>query len=164
LIEIKAEARDLAQNGRGKGELTMYSNILVAVDLAHGAVADRILRVARRLVGAEGRVTALYVAEAMPDFIIHQLPADASEAHRTDARGRLDALVAAADPAAEVVVRQGAAAAMILEEAGARNADVIIVGSHRPGLRDYLLGSTASRVVRHAACSVLVDRDGALTP
>jgi len=36
--------------------------------------------------------------------------------------------------------------------------DLIIVGSHKPGLQDYLLGSTAARVVRHAMCSVLVGR------
>jgi nucleotide-binding universal stress UspA family protein len=44
----------------------------------------------------------------------------------------------------------------IAEEAGA---DLIVVGSHRPAMGDYLLGTNASRVVRHAGCSVLVARD-----
>jgi len=34
----------------------------------------------------------------------------------------------------------------------------IVIGSHKPGLRDYLLGSTAAKVVRHAACAVHVKR------
>lgn len=37
-------------------------------------------------------------------------------------------------------------------------ADLIVVGSHRPAMKDYLLGTNAGRVVRHARCSVLVAR------
>jgi universal stress protein F len=33
------------------------------------------------------------------------------------------------------------------------------VGSNRPAMKDYLLGTNASRVVRHARCSVLVARE-----
>jgi nucleotide-binding universal stress UspA family protein len=36
---------------------------------------------------------------------------------------------------------------------------VIVLASHRPELKDYLLGPNAARVVRHAKCSVLVVRD-----
>jgi len=38
-------------------------------------------------------------------------------------------------------------------------ADLIVVGSHRPAMKDYLLGTNAARVVRHARCSVLVARE-----
>ena len=37
-------------------------------------------------------------------------------------------------------------------------ADLIVVGSHRPVMSDYLLGSNAKTIVRHAQCSVLVVR------
>jgi universal stress protein F len=33
-----------------------------------------------------------------------------------------------------------------------------VIASHRPGIQDYFLGSTASRVVRHANCTVHVMR------
>ena len=36
--------------------------------------------------------------------------------------------------------------------------DCIVIGSHKPGFSDYLLGSTAARVVRHAPCAVHVHR------
>jgi|TARA_R110002072_G_scaffold19100_32_gene71251 nucleotide-binding universal stress UspA family protein len=36
--------------------------------------------------------------------------------------------------------------------------DLIVMASHRPELSDYLLGPNAARVVRHAACSVMVVR------
>ena len=35
----------------------------------------------------------------------------------------------------------------------------LVVGSHRPMIKDYQLGTNAARVVRHACCSVLVARD-----
>ena len=44
------------------------------------------------------------------------------------------------------------------EEASDWNADLIVVGSHRPVMSDYLLGSNAKTIVRHAQCSVLVVR------
>lgn len=38
------------------------------------------------------------------------------------------------------------------------NADMVILGAGRDELKDYLLGPSAARVVRHANCSVLVVR------
>ena len=36
--------------------------------------------------------------------------------------------------------------------------DAIIVGAHRPELRDYLIGPNSARVARHATQSVFVIR------
>ena len=47
----------------------------------------------------------------------------------------------------------------ILRAADKLRADVIVIGSHRPELKDYLLGPNAARVVRHAKQSVYVVRD-----
>lgn len=47
----------------------------------------------------------------------------------------------------------------ILGTAKEAGADLIVIGSHRPAMKDYLLGTNAGRVVRHANCSVLVVRD-----
>jgi len=49
--------------------------------------------------------------------------------------------------------------AEILGAAEAAEADLVVVGSHRPAMKDYLLGTNAARVVRHARCSVLVARE-----
>jgi nucleotide-binding universal stress UspA family protein len=46
----------------------------------------------------------------------------------------------------------------ILRVAADLKADLIVMGPHRPEMKDYLLGTNASRVVRHAACSVLIVR------
>ena len=57
-----------------------------------------------------------------------------------------------------IEVRKGASYHGILEYADDNEIDLIIINSHRPGLQDYLLGSTAAKVVRHAKCAVLVER------
>jgi nucleotide-binding universal stress UspA family protein len=139
----------------------MYASILVAVDLEHGAVGERILRLARHIVGPDGRTTLLYVAAVLPDFMMAHVSREALEAHHAEERAKLEALARAADPQAAVVVRQGGAPATIIEEARTLSVDAIVLGSHRPAPRDYLLGSTAARVVRHAQCSVIVDRGSA---
>lgn len=46
----------------------------------------------------------------------------------------------------------------ILRAADKLNVEVIVIGSHRPELKDYLLGPNAARVVRHAKQSVYVVR------
>ena len=46
----------------------------------------------------------------------------------------------------------------VLKEAAAMNADLIVVGSHSPNWSTYLIGSNATKIVRHALCSVLVVR------
>jgi len=58
----------------------------------------------------------------------------------------------------ETVVRIGAVHRQIVRLAEERNVDVIVMESANPKVQDYLLGTTASHVVTHAACSVYVVR------
>lgn len=72
---------------------------------------------------------------------------------------RAAATVAAARVTTETVVREGDARSVIVDEAEAWGADLIVVGSHgRTGLKRWLLGSVAQAVVGHAHCSVEVVR------
>jgi nucleotide-binding universal stress UspA family protein len=60
----------------------------------------------------------------------------------------------------EAELRVGTPYKEIVEAAGENNADLIILGTRgRTGLAGMLIGSTAERVVRHAACPVLVVRE-----
>ena len=70
----------------------------------------------------------------------------------------LAAKVDLTDGAVTSSVRFGSVYQEILAHAGKFGADLIIVASHKPNVGDYLLGTTAARVVRHAACSVFVVR------
>lgn len=61
------------------------------------------------------------------------------------------------------VVRTGNPHHEILEEAGEKNVDLIIVATHgHTGVEHMLFGSTADRVVRHAHCPVLTVRPEAV--
>ena len=56
----------------------------------------------------------------------------------------------------DAVVREGQAAAEILNQAASMNADLLVIGTHgRSGFERLLLGSVAERVLRKASCPVL---------
>nr|MBC8445409.1 universal stress protein [Rhodospirillaceae bacterium] len=63
------------------------------------------------------------------------------------------------DIGAEACIAEGSVYSAILKTAKKMNSDLIIIGSHRPTMGDFLLGPNAARVVRHAECSVLVVRN-----
>ncbi|MDH3667858.1 MAG: universal stress protein [Paracoccaceae bacterium] len=134
----------------------MYQSILVPVDLSHPDAARKILSLARKTGGPDCRVMALNVIEEIPGFIAAELPEGLVARNVADAQETLSAM--AADIGAEHEVRIGHASTTILDYASDMGADLIVLASHRPGIEDYFLGSTAARVVRHAACSVLVSR------
>ena len=58
---------------------------------------------------------------------------------------------------AEVVIKEGHPAEMIIDTAKEIGADMIVVGSHgRHGAKMFFLGSVSAKVVEHAPCHVLV--------
>lgn len=136
----------------------MYSNILVPIDLAHGDIGEHILKLARHVGGPDAKITVLTVMDDIPAFIAAQIPDEVVATHHADVRDSLAALVDAAEGTAMITIRKGSPGTVILDEAKKIGADAIFLGSHRPDYSDYLIGSTAARVVRHAQCSVVVDR------
>lgn len=135
----------------------MYKNILVPVAVDHGPQLGDILAIARALLASGGKITVLTVAEAIPPYVAQYLPEDQEGRTRETIRSQLAADVAAAGDV-EVRVVTGHAGMTIVDYAGTHGVDCIVMHSHRPGLKDYFLGSTAARVVRHAPCSVHVVR------
>ena len=136
----------------------MYSKIVVAVDIGHGELGRMLIDKAVQLLDEGGEVRLLYVLDEVPSYIAAELPQDLSERRNAEARVELKALAQAAGVKAQIEVRTGAAAGQILQCAEDNEADLIMIASHRPGLSDYFIGSTAARVVRHAQCSVLISR------
>jgi nucleotide-binding universal stress UspA family protein len=135
----------------------MYRNILVpiAIDTEHDP--SRSLEIARVLAAPEARITLLHVIEHAPRYAMSYMPQDLVEETRLGLAAELDRLAATLPNAAgEVVV--GHSGRSILDWVEANVPDLIIMESHRPGMQDLLLGSTASHVVRHAPCSVHVLR------
>jgi len=135
----------------------MYNTILIPVDFAHEEQSLQSLEKAQELVG-DGGIILLHVIEEIPSFILTQLPDNIDLEKSSDAQKGLEELSQKAGVKARVEVRKGGSYNAILESANENNVDLIIINSHRPGVQDYLLGSTAAKVVRHATCPVLVER------
>ena len=136
----------------------MYDTILVPIDLSHKHNGVKVTKIAKKLINNGGEIILINVLEDVPTYIEAELPQDLRENTKKEALLQLTRIAKENGIGSNVQVRSGHAASSILEAAESYNADLIIVASHRPGLLDYFLGSTAARIVRHAQCAVLVDR------
>ena len=136
----------------------MYKNILVPIDTGHVVEGKSIIDLAIQHAADDAKITLLNVVEDIPNWAAVNLPADLIDKSIDTVQSELKAIVNASGIKMDVEVRTGHSYNTILDVAEEKNADLIIVASHRPGLQDYLMGSTAAKVVRHATCSVLVVR------
>jgi nucleotide-binding universal stress UspA family protein len=141
----------------------MYDRILVPVDLDQPSSWEKALPIAveySQIFGAD-----LHVATVLPDFgtgvVGAYFPPDFEEKANNEAREKLARLVRERVPdnlEPDCHVVHGTVYDKILELAAEIGADLIVMASHRPELKDFLIGPNAARVVRHATMSVLVVR------
>ena len=140
----------------------MFKTILVPVDILDVDTARPALARATALAEASGATVRLvHVRSLVPLTYMEFVPSTFDEEQQRDAEDRLAKLAASVElPAERVssVVRLGSVYAEVLDEAERTGADLVVVGSHRPSMATYLLGSNAATIVRHATCSVLVVR------
>ena len=136
----------------------MYQNILVPIDLAHITEGKDTLEIARANLSEGGKVTLLNVIEDIPKWAAAQLPEGTLARSTKNAEEKLKAMCERCEGIADYEVRMGHTYQVILEVAKEKKAELIVIASHRPGFREYYLGSTAAKVVRHAKCSVHVLR------
>ena len=141
----------------------MFKTILVPVDLTELAISRPALEKAVALAEWSGAALRLLnVQQLLPATVMDYVPSDFDEQQKQEAETQLASIAAKLPMPAERVstaVRVGGVYPEILAEANAWGADLIVIGSHRPAMSTYLLGSNAKTVVRHAKCSVLVVRD-----
>lgn len=141
----------------------MAKRILLPVDLSHETSAAAAASVANDLVkGSGASVHVMTVVPAVNPIVDPYLPSDLQAKTEAHARAGLKEFASRnlAVPA-ELTVHVGMDSVYhaIIEEAEALNIDLIVMASHRPELGDYLLGSNAAKVVRHANCSVYIVRE-----
>lgn len=124
----------------------MYNTIIVPTDFSDEEATIRSLKKAEKLSDG-GHIILLHVLEAVPYLV-------------SMTRETMGEWIKKSGVDAEIEVRHdGSSYHNVIESAKEHKADLILINSHKPGLQDYLLGSTASKVVRHAKCAVLVDRE-----
>lgn len=144
----------------------MFKKILVPVDLADPEHYRPALEEASKVAKAyDSTVRVVTVVERPPMPTIGYQPRYLPEAtfkeileEAKKLTGQLAKKINASAKKADSIVREGNVYREVLDEAEKWGADLIIMGSHRPRMKTYLLGSNAARIVRHAECSVLVLR------
>jgi nucleotide-binding universal stress UspA family protein len=142
----------------------MYKNILVALDLNDETSCRKPLLSAVELARTFGaRLHVLTVVREVEAILQAKSVPLAYELIATDLENELRALICRVNPSGLnpiIIVTHGVSIyAEILRVAEEVEADLVVVGSHRPAMKDYLLGTNSARVVRHAHCSVLVARE-----
>lgn len=141
----------------------MFKSILLPIDLSDQATWTKALPAAVTL--AQHQDAVLHIATVVPDFGMSVVgsffPEGFEEKAMHEVGEQLTAFINAHVPEGIEVhphVLHGRVYDQIIEAADRAGADVIVMGSHRPELKDYLLGPNAARVVRHATQSVFVVR------
>ncbi len=143
----------------------MTNSVLCAIDINRPADEAGVLKAAQRMADLDD--AQLDVITVVPDFGASLVGAyfqdhDVQTA-KDGAATSLDQTVAkvlgdAANAKVRHIVAVGSVYEEVLKAASLCNADLIVIGAHRPDFKDYLLGPNASRVVRHSNCSVYVVR------
>lgn len=145
----------------------MYKKILVPIDLLEDELNQEIIKHVEALAQlSSAEIHFLSVIPSLELFFgieIAALPEsnkDSAERSVLAMRALEEVIkdIKVADERINCKVGIGSAKDEILDYAQEINADLIVVGSHHPSTSTYLLGSTASAIVRHAKTSVFVIR------
>lgn len=137
----------------------MFARIMAPVDLANVDQLRHALDCAADLAAHYNvPITFVGVTSSSPGSMAHN-PKEFGEMLATFVKEQADAhgvdatahAVAVNDPATEV----DDALLRAIDETGA---DLVVMGSHVPGLREYLWPSNGGKVASHAKCSVMLVR------
>ena len=141
----------------------MNKHILCAVDLTHDEDARAILAEAGRLAKFDG--AALSLVCVLPDYgsswVGSFFKEGTMQAAAEAALQTLRAMVESVLPDfghVQCIVEIGSVYEKIIETASECGSDLVVVGAHKPDLKDRIIGPNAARVARHAPVSVLVLR------
>ena len=140
----------------------MFRTILIPVDIDDVETSRPALDKAVALAEASaGSIRLIYVRSLVPVTFMEFVPPNFDMEQQAEAQKRLAALaqdIRLPKERVSTVVTLGGVYHDVLQEADKIGADLVVVGSHRPSMATYLLGSNAAAIVRHARCSVLVVR------
>lgn len=138
----------------------MYQSIVIAVALFNkGATSRSLIDKANKLIDAGGSITLVHVMDEIPAYLTAAVSKEQLLNHRKSIRTQLESLATRVKAKnVDIDLRGGRPSENILKCAKECNADLIMISSHKPGMSDYFIGSTAARVVRHSPISVLIER------
>lgn len=139
----------------------MFKKILMPIDLQETHLAAKAVKIA--IDEARKHDADINVMTVMPGFgmplVASFFPDDTMQQAKKEIGAELKKYLAANFPKdirVRPVIGEGDPAEMILAEAKAIGADLIIIPSHAQSLGQVFLGSCAAKVVEHARSSVMV--------
>ncbi|WP_346896865.1 universal stress protein [uncultured Roseibium sp.] len=142
----------------------MYTSILVPIDLSEESSWRKSLPSAIAMARTFG--TDLHVITVVPDFgrsIVGGYFPEGFEAQALQKTSEMLKEFLGQNVPGDITCKGHVAHGVIYEEvnkaADKLGCDLIVLASHRPELKDYLLGPNAARVVRHARQTVMVVRE-----
>ena len=142
--------------------MNIFKRVMACVDLGDEKSSIRVLNAAMETVSGDD---TLHVICIVPDFgmsiVSSFFPSNHEDKVMEKATEALHDFTAKHVPTGtrmQHIIALGNIYEEILVAAKKVKVDLIVIGSHRPKLEDYLLGPNAARVVRHASQSVLVVR------
>ncbi|MFU8883553.1 MAG: universal stress protein [Rhodobacterales bacterium] len=137
----------------------MYSNIMIPVDLGHTNQMDKALGVAAdiaKLYAAQAHIVG--VGQTVPTDIA-RTPAQYAEKLAAFAAERSKALGVTFQPHVEISHDPAVELDDVLTRAATQiGVDLIVMGSHVPGLAEHVFASNAGYLASHAHMSVFVVR------
>jgi nucleotide-binding universal stress UspA family protein len=145
-----------------------HHRIVVAVDGSEESM--HATAVAAQIVAERGELVFVHVIEVPLEFTLEEPRRREEEAPCREGRELLAKCQALAErygvPSRRVLVRSHAAGPAIVEAAERRGADLLVISGEERFSRSgrVRLGATATHVLRHAACRVLVLTAGTKAP
>ncbi|MDJ0824286.1 MAG: universal stress protein [Rhodobacter sp.] len=142
----------------------MTQHVLCAVDLQHAEAEKKVLRRAADLAKFYG--ATLSVVTVIPDYgmsIVGTYFEEGTLQKAADeANAQLHDFINKTLPdhgAVQHLVEVGNVYEMILDAIERSEADLVVIGAHKPSLMDRIQGPNSDRVARYAKVSVLIVRD-----
>jgi len=138
----------------------MFKSILIPVDVAVPEETQTLLAAATELTknwDCTRHVVTVVPTVGMP-IVSSYFDENFEVASQKAATQELTKAVRAAGIDARTHVLNGRIYDAVITQAKESETDLIIIGAQQPDIKDYLLGSNAARIVRHATQSVMVLR------
>ena len=139
----------------------MFRTILIPIDLSDPENYHDALDVGTALAKQYGsKLRLVTVVAGMSAMMAEYLPENTQDRVIDEAKSALNEMARETGFGSKVstVVREGTVHHEVIEEARDAEVDLIVMGSHKPRMATYFLGSHATMIVRHAPCSVMVLR------
>jgi len=142
----------------------MSNTILCSIDLGHPDVSKPVLKRAQQLANLDG--ATLSVITVVPDYGMTIVGSYFEEGTLKkaveDSNKKLHAFVAEnieAGTKVQHIIGVGSVYEEVLKAIGEIGADLIVMGSSKPGVKELILGPNASRIARHTEASVYIVRE-----